>query len=76
MDLNACKSRIYDGTGHQDKLGCVTITCDRLNLKILTYKQILKRLPIALARGKAVNTSEVLLNENRQIERNKKYKSK
>ena len=36
-------------------------------LKILTPKQMLQRLPIALAQVKAGNTSENLLNEIRQI---------
>ena len=36
-------------------------------LKILTPNQILKRLPIAYAQGKAGNNSESLLNEIRQI---------
>ena len=36
-------------------------------LKILTPKQILQRLTIALAKVKAVNNSESLLNEIRQI---------
>ena len=36
-------------------------------LKILTAKQLLKRLPIALAQVKAGNNSECLLNEIRQI---------
>ena len=36
-------------------------------LKILTPNQMLKRLPIALAQIKAVNNSESLLNEVRQI---------
>ena len=36
-------------------------------LKILTSKQILQRLPIALAQVKAGNNSENLLNEIRQI---------
>ena len=36
-------------------------------LKILTSKQMLKRLPIALAQLKAGNNSENLLNEIRQI---------
>ena len=35
--------------------------------KILTPKQMLQRLPIALAQVKAGNTSEKLLNEIRQI---------
>ena len=36
-------------------------------LKILTPKQMLQRLPIALAKVKAGNTSENLLNEIRQV---------
>ena len=36
-------------------------------LKILTPKQMLQRLPIALAQVKAGNNSESLLNEVRQI---------
>ena len=36
-------------------------------LKILTHKQILQRLPIALAQVKAGNNSESLLNKIRQI---------
>ena len=37
------------------------------NLKILTPKEILQKLPIALVQVKASNTSENLLNEIRQI---------
>ena len=36
-------------------------------IKILTLKQMLQRLPIALAQAKVGNTSENLLNEIRQI---------
>ena len=36
-------------------------------LKLLTLKQMLQRLPIALAQVKAGNNSESLLNEIRQI---------
>ena len=36
-------------------------------LKILSSKQMLQRLPVALAQAKAGNTSENLLNEIRQI---------
>ena len=36
-------------------------------IKILTHKQMLQRLPIALAQVKAGNNSESLLNEIRQI---------
>ena len=38
-----------------------------MQLKILTPKQTLQRLPIALAQVKAGNTSDILLNEIRQI---------
>ena len=38
-----------------------------IGLKILTPKQMLQRLPIALAQVKAGNNSEILLNEIRQI---------
>ena len=37
------------------------------NLKILTHKQMLQRLPISLAQIKTGNNSESLLNEIRQI---------
>ena len=40
---------------------------DQTGLKILTPKQMLQRLPIALAQVKAGNNSESLLNEIRQI---------
>ena len=36
-------------------------------IKILTLKQMLQRLPTALAQVKAANTSEILLNEIMQI---------
>ena len=39
----------------------------RTGLKILTPKQMLQRLPIALAQVKAGNNSESLLSEIRQI---------
>ena len=39
----------------------------RTGLKILTPKQMLQRLPIALAQAKAGNNSESLLHEIRQI---------
>ena len=48
-----------EGTGFSDHR--------QSNLKILTPKQILQRLPIVLAQVKAGNTSENLLNEIRQI---------
>ena len=40
---------------------------DGTGFKILTPKQMLQRLPIALAQVKAGNNSESLLNEIRQI---------
>ena len=40
---------------------------ERKGLKILTPKQLLQRLPIALAQVQAGNNSENLLNEIRQI---------
>ena len=49
--VSEAKNRVTKGTG----------------LKILTPKQMLKRLPIALAHVKAGNNSESLLNEIRQI---------
>ena len=47
----------------------------RTRLKILTPKQMLQRLPIAVALVKAGNNSENLLNEIRQIV-NSLYQSK
>ena len=52
-------SRIVYETKYKSKYG--------EGLKILTPKQMFKRLPIVLAQGKASNTSENLLNEVRQI---------
>ena len=47
--------------------GSGNLTIDHSRLKILTAKQMLQRLPIALAQVKAGNNSESLLNEIRQI---------
>ena len=59
MVLNGFKSKIFltksTGTGLS--------TTDNSKLKILTSKQMLQRLPIALAQVKASNNSENLLNE-------------
>ena len=59
MVLNGFKSKIFliksTGTGLFDT--------DNSKLKILTPKQMLQRLPIALAQVKAGNNSENLLNE-------------
>ena len=63
--LDAFESKIFpikiEGAGLLDQAS------DHSNLKILTPKQMLQRLPIALAQVKAGNTSENLLNEIRQI---------
>ena len=63
MVLNAfkCKSflRKSEGSG--------ILNSNHSKLKILTQKQMLQRLPIALAQVKAGNDSENLLNEIRQI---------
>ena len=47
--------------------GAGFLNLDRSKLKILTPKQMLQRLPTALAQLKAGNNSENLLNEIRQI---------
>ena len=47
--------------------GSDLLNTDRSKLKISTTKQMLQRLPIALAQAKAGNNSESLLNEIRQI---------
>ena len=63
--LDAFESKIFpiqiEGTDFSDKVS------DHSNLKILTPKQMLQRLPIALAQVKGGNTSEILLNEIRQV---------
>ena len=63
--LDAFESKIFpikmEGTGFSDKVS------ENSNLKILTPKQMLQTLPIALALVKAYITSENLLNEIRQI---------
>ena len=63
MVLNGFKSKIFltksTGTG--------ILNTDNSKLRILTPKQMLQRLTIALAQAKAGNNSENLLNEIRQI---------
>ena len=63
MVINGFKSKIFltksTGTG--------ILNTDNSKLKILTSKQMLQRLPIALAQVKAGNNSEILLNGTRQI---------
>ena len=51
----------------RDKSRCIYESKCGTGLKILTPKQMLQRLPIALAQIKAGNNSESLLNEIRQI---------
>ena len=60
MVLNGFKSKIFS---IKSKGSGILNT----KLKILTPKQMLQRLPIALAQTKAGNNSENLLNEIRQI---------
>ena len=61
--LNAFDSKIFPiktkGSGYLESKPS--------NFKILTPKQMLQRLPIALAQIKAGNNSEGLLNETKQI---------
>ena len=59
LTLNAFRNGIVPIKEKQGKQG--------KGLKILTHKQMLQRLPIALAQVKAGNTCENLLNEIRQI---------
>ena len=47
--------------------GAGILNLDHSKLKVLTPKQMLQKLPIALAQVKAGNNSESLLNEMRQI---------
>ena len=47
--------------------GSGLLNTDRSKFKILTPKQMLRRLPIALVQVKVGNNSENLLNEIRQI---------
>ena len=61
--LDAFKSKIF----LTKSKGAGILNPDHSKLKILTPKQMLQRLPIALAQVKAGNNSESLLNEIRQI---------
>ena len=63
MVLNGFKSKIFLTKSTETGL----FNTDNSKLKILTPKQMLQRLPIALAQVKAGNNSENLLNEIRQI---------
>ena len=61
--LNAFDSKIF----LTKSKGTDILNPDHSKLKILSPKQMLQRLPIALAQVKAGNNSESLLNEIRQI---------
>ena len=61
--LNAFRSKIFSTKSK----GPTLLNIDNSKLKILTPKQMLQRLPTALAQVKAGNNSENLLNEIRQI---------
>ena len=63
IDLLNDNSKIRSETVYKSKQN----KTEEKGLKILTPKQILQRLPIALAQVKAGNNSESLLNEIRQI---------
>ena len=72
--LNAFESGIFPKgkqgkrfTSTVDIIACIAKVSDCKQHKILTPKQILQRLPIALVQVKAGNASENLLNEIRQI---------
>ena len=61
--LDAFESKIF----LTKSKGAGILNPDHSKLKILTHKQMLQRLPIALAQVKAGNNSESLLNEIKQI---------
>ena len=61
--LDAFESKIFSTKSK----GAGILNPDHSKLKILTPKQMLQRLPIALAQVKAGNNSERLLNEIKQI---------
>ena len=63
MVLNKFKSKIF----LTKSKGSDILKNNKSKLKILTPKQMLQRLPIALAQVKAGNNSESLLNEIRKI---------
>ena len=61
--LDAFESKIF----LTKSKGVGILNPDHYKLRILTHKQMLQRLPIALAKVKTGNNSESLLNEIRQI---------
>ena len=62
-NLDAFESKIFSVKSK----GAVILSPNQSKINILTPKQMLQRLPIALAQVKAGNNSEKLLNEIRQI---------
>ena len=63
MVLNGFKSKIFLTESTETGI----LNTDNSKLKMLTPKQMLQRLPIALAQVKVGNNSENLLNEMRQV---------
>ena len=61
--IGAFESKIFSTKSK----GAGILNLDHSKLKVSTPKQMLQRLPIALAQVKAGNNSESLLNEIRQI---------
>ena len=61
--LDAFESKIFSTKSK----GADILNPDHSKLKVLTPKQVPRRLPIALAQVKSGNNSESLLNEIRQI---------
>ena len=61
--LNAFESKLFSTKSE----GADILNPNHSKLKVLTHKQMLQKLPIALAQVKAGNNSESLLNEIRQI---------
>ena len=61
--LDAFESKIF--STKSKGVGFLNLVCSKL--KIFMPKQMLQRLPIALAQIKAGSNSEILLNEIRQI---------
>ena len=66
------RNRRNDAISFVDEYGSMILNVkkkatEREGLKVLSHKQMLQKLPIALAQVKAANTSENLLNKIRQI---------
>ena len=65
--VSEAKYKTIHGKAIPSVLAGVAKVFDHSNLKILSSKWMLQRLPVALAHVKARNTSENLLNEIRAI---------